>query len=372
MSQRLAGQRNWQMVAIGLAVLAGLLLALALAPRASAELVESGKTRLQLNRGLFAQFEEEGVRVAKVQQGKVEGRLVTLPVQGGLIDPASGSGWVDSAGGLSLRSGKRVVRLTEISVNTAKEGIWAKLDGKRAKIATVEDPSFSRVGFGGTIRVRSLKLNGRAADHLNRRLGLDGVFRPGRPFAAVTSTYQPEWVQARKGSLQISFDQGLLDKLKSVEVEPAPFAMSVTGSNPLTYDAPILRGDIYPRGNRGSGGVEGGFRLARPGMPSPVITVSNIGLSLESTNLSTAVALHTESGQLGQVPPAPFATIDFAPAAIQVDQAARSFTVTGARAVLGVGGAVLINREFAAPKGKDPLVAAGELVGTLSMTVQAP
>lgn len=371
MSQRAAGQRYRQGVATGLAVAAGLLLlALAPAPQASAELVEAGKTRLRLDRGLVAELGQKGVKLTKVKQGKVQGRLVTLPVKGGLIEPASGSGWVDSAGGLGFRSGKKVVRLTEISVNTAKEGIWAKLDGKRAKIAAVKDPGFSRAGFGGTIRVADLKLNAKATNHLNRRLGLDGIFRPGRTFGAVSSTYQPEWVQAPNGSLQFSFDQGLLDELKSVEVEPAPFSMSVTGSNPLAYDAPILRGDIYPRAGRSSGGIEGGFRLARPGVPSPVITVSNIGLSFETNTLSTAVALHTESGQLGQVPPGPFATFDLSGAAVRLDPKARNLTVANARAVLGTAGAELINREFAAPKGKAPIVAAGDLLGTLSMTVQ--
>lgn len=362
---------NWQGFAVGVAVISGLLLALALAPGASAEAVESGKTRLRIDRGLLSELEQEGVELTKVKRGKFQGRLLTLPATGGLIEPASASGWVDSAGGLGLRSGKRAARLTEVSVNTAKDGVWAKLDGKRTKIAALGDFGLSRAGFGGTIRVESLKLNAKAADLLNRRLGLDGVFRPGRAFAAVSSTYQPEWVQAPNGALQLSFDPGLLAKLKSVEVEPAPFSMSATGPDPLVYSSPILRGDIYPRtAGRGSGGVEGGFRLARPGVPSPVITVSNIGVSFETNTLSTAVMLHTESGQLGTVPPGPFATVDLAAAGVQLDPAARRLTVANARAVLAAGGAELINREFAQPKGKAPIVAAGDLLGTVSMTLQ--
>jgi hypothetical protein len=370
-TQRATGRWNWQGAAVGLAVLAGLLLTLGPAPRASAELVESGKTRLRLDRALFAELEREGIEVGKVKQAKVQGRLVTLPVGGGLIEPASASGWVDSEGGLRLRSGRRVARLTEISVNTAKKGVWARLDGKRAKIAVVEDFGVSRAGFGGTIRVASMRLNAKAADHLDRRLGLDGVFRSGRPFAAVASTYQPEWVQAPNGSLELSFDPGLLARLKSVEVEPAPFSMNATGPDPLVYSSPILRGDIYPRtSGRGSGGIEGGFRLARPGVPSPVITVSNIGVSFESNFLSTAIALHTEAGRLGELPPGPFATVDLSSAGVRLDPAARSLAVTGARAVLGTGGAALINREFAEPKGKAPIVAAGDLLGTISVTLQ--
>ncbi len=371
MNQRTAWQRNWQGLAIGMAVAAGLLLALALAPRASAELVESGKTRLRLDRGLFVELEEEGVKLAKVKQGKVQGRLVTLPAKGGLIEPASGSGWVDGAGGFSLRSGKRVVRLTEVSVNTAKEGVWAKLDGKRTKIAVVEGPGFARAAFGGTIRIGSLKLNARTAGHLNRRLGLDGVFRPGRPFAAVSSTYRPEWVQVAKGSLQLSFDQGFLDKLKSVEIEPAPFAMTVTESGPLTYSAPLLGGSIYPAQTRShsQGFAEGGFRLAKAGAPGPVVTVSNIGVSFESSSLSNAVQLHTEAGQLGTVPAGPFATLDLSGATVYLDPPHRSLTVA-ARVVLGSGGAELINREFAQPRGKGALVAAGDLLGLVSATLQ--
>jgi hypothetical protein len=370
-SQRVAGQRNRPGAAVGLTVIAGLLLLIcALAPNASAELVESGKTRLRLDRGLFTELEQEGVKVAKVKQGKVQGRLVTLPVKGGLIEPASGSGWVDGAGGLSLRAGKRVVRLTEITVNTAKQGVWAKLDGKRAKIAAVEDPGFSRAGFGGTIRIGSLKLNAATAGHLNRRLGLDGVFGPGRPFAAVSSTYRPEWVQVAKGSLQLSFDQAFLDKLKSVEIEPRPFEMSVAGSNPLTYSAPLLGGAIYPAQSRSAGFVEGGFRLAKPEAPGPVITVGNLQVSQETSSFSNAFHLHTEAGQLGTVPPPPFATVDLGGASFQPDSPARSLTISNARVVLAAGGADLINEAFAKPKGKDPIVAAGDPLGTASATLR--
>lgn len=370
MSQRVAVRRIWQGPAIGLAVVAGLSLALALAPRASAELVESGKTRLRLDRGLFAELAQEGVELAKVKQGKLQGRLVTLPAKGGLIEPASGSGWVDGAGGLSLRAGKRVVRLTEISVNTAKEGIWAKLDGKRGKIAVVKDPGFSRAGFGGTIRVAGLRLNAKTADRLNRRLGLDGVFRPGRPFAAVTSTYQPEWVQVAKGSLQISFDRAFLDKLKSVEIEPRPFEMSVAGSNPLVYSAPLLGGAIYPTQSHSAGFVEGGFRLAKPESPGPVVTVGHLQLSQETDSFSNAFHLHTEAGQLGAVPPPPFATVELGGAGFQPDLPTRSLTISNARVVLAAGGAELINEAFAKPKGKDPIVAAGDPLGTASATLQ--
>ena len=145
--------------------------------------------------------------------------------------------------------------------------------------------------------------------------------------------------------------------------------MTVTGSSPLIYSAPLLGGAIYPRQSRSAGFVEGGFRLTKPESPGPVVTVSNVGVSFESNSLSTAIQLHTEAGQLGTVPPGPFATVDLGGATVQLDSRARSLTV-GARVVLGSGGAELINREFAAPKGKAPLVAAGDFLGLVSATLQ--
>ena len=76
MSQRV-GHRDWQAVAAGASVL--LLLALALAPRASAELVAGGTTRLRLDRGLFAEMNMEAREGTKVQHGKVRAVSLTLP-----------------------------------------------------------------------------------------------------------------------------------------------------------------------------------------------------------------------------------------------------------------------------------------------------
>jgi len=373
MIERPAGRGPaWRVGQAALVATAALaLLALAAPTRASAELVIAGKTRIELNRGLFKALAKEGVRVSKLGPGKVGGRVVTLPVDGGLIEPASASGWVDSTGGFKFRAGKRVAKLSEVTLNTAKEELRADLNGKRLKIATVKGFDFARAGFGGEIEVAGLRLNQRATNLLNRKLRLDDVFRPGRPFASVSSSFLPEWDQLSSGTFQIGLDSGFVAKLKSLEVEPVPFATSVVGTNPLVLGAPLINGAIYPSSNNSWGGIEGGLRISKPEAPGPVITLSNLGLSLESSKVPAAIMVHTESGQIAPSPGGPLGAVDLAGASVRLDPDTRTLTVTDARATLEAPIADLINETFAKPKGKAPAVAAGDPLGTVSMTMQA-
>jgi hypothetical protein len=362
------------------AVAAGLLpVAFALPTPASAESIEAGETRLQLDRVLFDELGDAGVQISRFGKGKVQGRVVTLPVDGGLIDLGTASGSIDQAGGFKFRSGKRTVRMSELILDTAKRELYAKLDNKRLRIATLKSYSFSRAGFGDEVEVADLRLSRRTTGLLNRKLRVNRVFRPSRAFAAISSSFQPETVRMVSGSMQFSLDPGTVAKLKSLELDPVPFETTQLGSSPPTFGAPLLGGEIYPSASRSWASIEGGMRIAKleipeppesPGITLPTLTWANLGLSLESQKVIGGVVSHNAAGQVVPSPGGPLAALDLAAATVQLDPQTRTLSIADARATLEAPFANLINETFATPKGKAPILAGGDPLGTFSLTMQ--
>ncbi len=367
-------------VAVGIATALSLL-ALALPGRAGAEAVEAGSTKVEFNRGLFRTLTAAGVEVSKFDRATMRGRVLTLPVSGGEIELATAIGSVEHLGGFKFRSGKRVARLDQIVLDTSKRELYARLDGKRMRIASLPSFAFARAGFGDRIDVQRLRLTGATTTALNRELDLNRVFRPDRAFAAVASSFDPAADRLRSGSMQFSLDPGFVAKLKSLEVQSAPFETAVLGMDPPSFGAALISGEIHPRTGQGWGFVEGGIRIAKLGTPEPespvpaltlpTLTWINLGLSLESQKLTGFIHAHDKSGQLVAGVSNPIGALDLSGATVLVDPQTRTLSILNARAVLEASTADLINRTFATPKGKAPVLAAGDPLGTFSLTMQA-
>jgi hypothetical protein len=377
------GKLTWYARWAALGVAVGLLPLALIAPSlAGAEVVEAGSTNLELQRGLFRTLKTEGVEVSKLGPATVRGRAVTLPVSGGGIELATAVGSVQHAGGFKLRAGKRVVRLSELGLDTKQRGLFAKLDGKRMRIASVPSFEFARAGFGDEIEVKRLRLNQTTAAALNRKLDIERVFRPDSAFAAVSSSFQPEAVRMTSGSMQFSLDPSTVAKLKTLEVDAVQFETAVLGSSPPAFGAPLIQGQIYPGQNRSWGFLEGGIRIAKLGTPEPpespgpiitfpVLTFINLGLSLESQKLTGFIHAHDATGGFAPGPTGSLAALDLSGATVQIDPAARTLSIANVRATLEAAVAHLINETFATPKGKAPVLAAGDPLGTFSLTMQA-
>lgn len=378
------GELNRRACALALGIIAAFsLLALAGPSRAAttAERVEAGSTSLELNRGLFRTLKAAGVEVAKLGRGTVRGRFVVLPVSGGQIELPTAAGSIGHVGGLEFRSGKRVARLDQLGFNTRKRELYARLNGKRMRIASVRGFEFARAGFGEEIGGH-LRLDQTAAAVLNRKLELDRVFLPGRTFAALASNFQPEADRLASGSMQFSLDPGFVAKLKSLELDPAQFETAVLGASPPAFGAPLIQGAIYPAESRSWGFIEGGIRIAKLGVPDPpespgpiftfpVLTFINLGLSLESQKLTGFIHVHDAMGGFASGPSGSLAALDLSGATVQLDPATRTLSIANARAALEAPVANLINETFATPKGKSPVLAAGDPFGTFSLTMQA-
>ena len=353
--------------AIGLALVVGLV-GLATAQRASAEGIAGGSTQVELSRGLFKALKKDGVQLSKVGAGTVAGRFATLPAAGGEIDFVSGSGSFVSDGGFRLRVGKRSAKVTRLTVETLRGTVRGAVDGTKLMLAAIPRTDFAREGFGVAIATSSLRLTPRASALLNRKLGLD-AFRPGRPFASVSAGLQPDEVQVLSGGVRFEFDTGTVAKIKSLGFDVQPMESNGGLSDPA-FSAPLLAGRIDPTMARTWGMAEGGFRITDPEKPGPTVDWWNLGLSFETGKLLTSGLAHTEFGQLAPGPPQPLASLNLANASVSVDPVYRTVTISGAKATLEPAAANYINQVFAIDRGKQPVLAAGDPLGAISLTMQ--
>ena len=359
--------RRTKALAIGLVLAAGLA-GLATAQRAAAEGVAGGATSIEFNRGLFMALRKDEVHLSKVGAGAVSGRFATILADGGEIDFTSGSGWIHSGDGFRLRAGKRSVKVTQLTVDTSKGAVRAAVGGTRLKLAAIPGYDFAREGFGAAVETSALRLTPRASRILNRRLGLDD-FRPGRTFGTVSASLQPDEVQVSGGDVRFDFDSGFVAKLESLGFEVQPMESNGGLSDPV-FNAPLLAGRIDPAMTRTWGMAEGGFRITNPEAPGPTVDWWNLGLSFETGKLTTSGLAHTEFGQVAPAPPQPLASLDLAGATVTVDPIYRTVTVSGARATLEAAAVAYVNQVFAVDRGKAPVLAAGDPLGTITMTLQ--
>ena len=337
---------------------------LALPLAAQAEPIVKGKTNLRLSRPLIAALRADEVLVTKLPRAKVKGRVVSLPIAGGEVDLTNGSGRLEHEGGFQMATAKGAVKVTALQLDTARRGLWGKVDGRRMKIAGFAAYTGERDGFGDELTVPALKLRPSVAARLNRKLGLAGVFPARRPFASLDSAFRTQFDTVAGGSLVLTLDPVALEKLKAVGVAPAPFEALVLGSEPPSYAASLTGGSIFPDLRGGTAGVEAGLKLIRA-TPWAQVSFTGLSLSLESNKLfaSTAVASGAGSSPKGT---GPIASLDLSGATARVDRDKRTVRIANARVTLEASTAQLINEAFAKMAGQQ-VVATGELLGTLSL-----
>jgi len=330
-----------------------------------------------MNRGLYQLLKLEGVRVAALTPGTVEGRLTTLPVApGGAFDPTTGKGSVGLEGGVEFKAGKRRVALSGLVLDTTRHTLTGKVGARTLLIASTIGLKETREGFGAKVAVKSLKLRGTAAKILNRKLGLDGVFRRGRSFAEASSSTQPASVPIAGGSAVLVGDEETFAKLKALDVALTPFESArVLGTNPPTFSFPLLPSGAAVPLDLSSGGVgsETGLRLIQQGGPPPAeLSVVGLSASLEAKIISADTSVQSPSAGPSRFGVTPIATLDTGSASRSIDPSTRTITLANAAAKINQFLAERLNDAFAKPPGKGPTFTAGEPLGTVAITVQAP
>jgi hypothetical protein len=345
---------------------------LALAPSASGlfDLIQGGTTRLKIDRGIYAKLKEEGVRVVRLRPAKLAGRVVTMPVTAGQIDPARASGTITQDGGFRLAGGGRKVSVDHFGVSTPKKWLSARIGGKQVRFASLKGFGFGRRGFGDEWEADRLLLTRVAADRLNRGLGLDGLFRAGHSFGSIAGTTEPVATRAASGEIRVAIAEGFNEKLESLGVKFVGFETNPVSETPLTWSFALLGGAVALDMSSGSVGAESGWRIyANPDGPGTVMTLTNMAVGFDTKLLGANAHLHDAFGAFTPIGGVPLATLDTTAAARLVDPGSRTMTLSGAPAALTQSFADRLNEVFAQPKGKSPLFFAGEPLGTVSVSL---
>jgi len=371
-------------------VIAALLALLAFAPLASAasDPVGSGSATVTLNKGFVKGLKKKGVKTSAVSPAKLKGSTLTLKVTGGTIDPTTGKGAVNLGGGLKFKAGKKSTTVKKLVLNSTKSVLGAKLTatvgGKNMVFANVVGMKTARNGFGVNLTIKQLKLSGKAASQLNKKLGLKGkkaAFKGNKVMGSAKTELQPGTLTVLPGgSAGLVTDLGSALKLNEVEVSLAVVAPATqTAPLPPAFLFPIAGGTLAPDASAGIVQTLGGLTLTQSfgGGKETKMTLGNINLDLGTKTATVEVSVESnvefnpvgepgvKQANLGALGRSSIADLNLTGATITSDPATHKVTVTGATATLQALTAEVLNSVFGKPKGKAPFKA-GDPLGVVS------
>lgn len=382
-------------VAIAVAVCASL----ALAPFASAAsnpVATGSKTTITLNSNFFKKLKKSGIKVLKVSPGTVSGKVVGLPISEGSLDP-SGQGTLTHEGGIKFKAGKKTAVVKALVLDTTKSSLTGKIGSKSLKVASVSGVTATREGFGVNVAVKSIKLTGKAASELNKKLGFTGKkkkkskrataskkpqppFKGNQVLGGSASPTQPKTIGVLpSGNAKLDGDLGTLGKFIGLGVSVSP--IEPTKKEGLaTFVFPLTGGNIAPNGLGGVPQTSGGIEFKQEVAPTFFLTMTlkNIWVDL-STLKATAEVSITDNEIPGVETPGPLGRVSIADIKVEptttivANPAAHTITVTNAKAVLQETTAFTLNQTFA-PKEEPPaghhkeVFKAGDPLGLFSFT----
>ena len=287
------------------------------------------------------------------------------------------------------------------------------------KFASVKGFTVARNGFGANISISSLKLTGKAAKQLNKKLGFSGKkkskgkakghkrasvskavqppFKGNQVLGGSSSETQPKTVAVLPtGNAQLVLSNIALAKLATVGPEnpPAsgnhPFAVKlapvaptqVVSLSPVTAVFPISGGTIGPAATTGVLQTAGGLKLTQNleavGAGETTLVMGNIWVDLGAKTASVEVTItnpKTPEANLGNLGRASIADINLTGATIVSDPVARTVSVQNASATLQAVTAETLNSVFITPiekATKEPQTkfAGGDPLGVFSFVAQ--
>jgi hypothetical protein len=405
-TQPVVGARGTTLSAV--AVVAALAALLTIAPFASAvsDPLASGTTTVKLNKGFVKKLKKSGVKVLKLSPASVKGSTVTLPVSGGSLDPTTGLGSVEHSGGIKFKAGKKSAPVTTLLLDTTTGSLNAKVAGKSMKFASVKGFTVARNGFGANVSISSLKLTGKAAKRLNKKLGFTGKkgkgkakghkraaarkavqppFKGNQKLGSSTSETQPKTVAVLPGgNATLTTSLPTVTKLAKVNVKIAtiaPTSVAAAGPPPA-YAFPIVGESISPTATAGIIKTAGGLQLNqvfKPGEAETTMTLGNIWVDLGAKTATVEVTIESKGldpklnqGALGR---SSIADISLTGATVTADATTRTVSVQNAAATLQPITAEVLNSVFVGPfeavtKTPAEKFAAGDPLGVFSFTAQ--
>ena len=231
---------------------------------AASDPIGAGTTTIALGKGFAKTMKENGVKLVGVAPTLANHSTITLPVSGGTIDSASGSGTVDHAGEVKLTLGRRTVLFKDFILNTTtKMPLIAKIDGGQLDLAAAPTFSASREGFGVAVSVPTLKLTEKAAVRIDKKLGLKKVFKANQIIGSSLTKTQPSTVQILPtNNLALTLSSQASAKLAERHVSVNPVSPAELSSGSLEF--PIISGGtIAPNASIGTLKSGGSIELLR-------------------------------------------------------------------------------------------------------------
>jgi hypothetical protein len=315
--------------------------------------VDAGTTTLTLDQGTTGALGARGISIAPLAPAaRSRGRL-TLPITGGSIDPATGAGSVELAGGLQFRAGGARLELTALTLGTgATRTVTASAGASRlaAFSVSLRGAKVRRRGFDTNLLGARVALTARGAAALNRALHVT-AFRRGTAIAAAAIRSQPAELAFRGGATSLAIDPGAASTLGSqgIALTPAaPATLSADGS--IAF--PIARGRVNAKTLAGSVTQRGGLTFTKG---TSVLTFGDL---VVQTSGSAKVSARVGSGRMDVL------SLDTGPA--RDSASGRTLTLGGLVGRLTAEAAAALNQAFATTA-----FTPGTALGTATLTALA-
>jgi hypothetical protein len=303
--------------------------------------------------------------VAK-QGARQKGRVFTLPVSGGQVDPTTGKGSVDNEGVLVFQGARGKVPLRELAVKTTHQPLIAKVGGGQLKVASAAKTGSVRTGFGSTFEARKLKLSAKVATRLNKKLRPEVPFAAGQPLGALVAEARPQLVTVLPvGRAALAFHPDFTAKLDAAFVSLNPIFPAEHNGSLFTF--PIAAGGaIAPDASEGTLRTGGEVELLHLGAGQVFWRELWLDLGAEIDTAEVDVEpTPAFPGKLGRI--GVFAA-DTSAVAVFSEPGERHISVSNLPLRLEAQTAATLNEAFG--QGQN-MFGAGEAVGSVSFTAQA-
>ncbi|MDX6602960.1 MAG: hypothetical protein QOF13_2162 [Solirubrobacterales bacterium] len=346
----------------GIAV--GLVAFLLSAPVAQAtyDPIESGTTKLRLDKGFLASLKKVGVQVTAKSSAKRKGSVLILPIVGGKSDPTIKKAEIEQEGTIVFQAGNRKVPLRSIELKAKHTPLFAKVGGSQLKVASSKTTKVARAGFATSFSAKGLELTQKVATRLNKKLRTKDFFKEGQLIGTIQSEAQPQRVTILpQGQATITPDAAILAKFKSLFVSLNPISPAELSPGPVLRFPIALGGQIAPDASEGTLRLGGAIELLQLGAGQ--VFQKEYWLDLAGKDTSSEVDVEPTPAFPGKLGRIGTYAIGMTGAAVASDPKSRAISVSGALLTLDAQTAQTFNDAFAAGK---PTFATGEVFGTAS------
>ncbi len=366
-----------------LGAVAALVVLFALAPAALAarDPLAGGSIDLHLKKGFVRKLGNLEASVSGVGNGTVAGSKVSLVVKGGKLDPTNGQGFVETGGGFKLSRGERGVPITNVTLNTVKNAVYATIAKAHMQLGELSLVSTAREGFGAKVKAIKLALTAKAAKRISNRLGLPQGRRinAGRVLSNAYTAPQPATVTVLgQGSATLVGDTATFAKFgaKGVELPGGISAIApATKPTPVSFEFPISGGALAPDATAGTVETAGGVQILKQAEPfSPTMKLEKIAIDFSAKTATVEIEIGPTPPFAGAVGRSSIADLFLQGATVVADPITRTIAISGAEARLQAVAASTLNAVFNQPAPEPPPSSnfvIGDSFGKFSMTVQA-